>query len=152
VSVLAHVLERHGLATTLVALVHPHAERQKPPRAVWVPYWYGRTFGAPNDPGLQRRVLSAALDLLERPSGPILESFEEEPPSAPDPETWSPVWAIDPVDDTISDEALADRFGRDVENLIPLHREAAQAHGWTLVGLSGRSLAELAALFSALLQ
>ncbi len=147
-SVLAHVLERHGLATTLVALVHHHARRQKPPRALWVPFWYGRTFGAPNNPELQTHVLRGALDLLERPSGPVLESFEEDAPATPDPEGWSPPFDFQPVDQTISNADLADRLERDIATLIPLYEKAVQVHGWTLVGLSGRSLSEVALIFA----
>ena len=146
-SVLAHVFEREGLATTLVALVYGHAEGQKPPRAVWVPYWYGRTFGAPNEPGLQMRVLRAALDLFDRPSRPVLECFEEDAPATPDPDGWSPPFDLQPVDQTLSNADLADRLERDVATLIPLHKKAVEAHSWTLVGLSGRPLGEVASIF-----
>ncbi|MGE0699616.1 MAG: hypothetical protein AB7O57_11005 [Hyphomicrobiaceae bacterium] len=47
-----------------IALVREHAERMVPPRALWVSFPLGRPFGAPDDPGLQARVLAAALDLL----------------------------------------------------------------------------------------
>jgi hypothetical protein len=151
VSVLANVFERKGLATTLVALVHRHAEGQKPPRAVWVPYWYGRTFGAPNNAALQMRVLRAALNLLEKPSGPVLESFEEEPPATADPDSWSPSWDIDPVDETISNAELAERLKRDLATLAPLLEDATRAHGWTLFGLAGRSFQELGEIFASYL-
>ncbi len=146
-SVLAHVFERAGLATTLVALVYRHAEGQKPPRAIWVPYWYGRTFGAPNNPALQTRVLRAALDLLGRPTGLVLETYEEEPPPTADPETWSPSWYIEPVEDTVSDAELVNRFRYDLAALAPLHAEATRAHGWSTFGLVGRSLEELGEIF-----
>ena len=151
-SVLAHVLERHGLATTLVALVHHHAEGQKPPRALWVPFWYGRTFGAPDNPDLQTRVLRATLDLLERPSGPVLETFDEDAPATADPEGWTPPLDLQAVDDSISNADLADRLEQDIATLIPLHAEAVQAHGWTLAGLSGRSLTEMARIFASYLR
>ncbi len=146
-SVLAHVFERAGLATTLVALVYDHALGQKPPRAVWVPYWYGRTFGAPNQPDLQMRVLRAALDLLDRPSGPVLETYEEEPPPTADPDAWSPSWDIEPVDEAISDAELALRFRHDLSVLAPLHAEATRAHGWSTFGLAGLSFQELEEIF-----
>jgi hypothetical protein len=152
VSVLAHCLERLGLATTLVALVHRHAEGQKPPRALWVPYWYGRTFGAPNNSGLQMRVLRATLDLLERPSGPVLESFEEDAPATADPDGWSPPMNLEAADESMSNADLADRLERDIATLTPPHEEAVRADGWTLVGLSGRSLSQMAAIFASYLR
>lgn len=151
-SVLAHCLERLGLATTLVALVHQHAEGQKPPRALWVPYWYGRTFGAPNNSDLQMRVLRATLDLLERPSGPVLEGFEVEAPATADPDGWSPPMNLEAADESMSNADLADRLERDIATLAPLHEEAVRADGWTLVGLSGRSLSQMAAIFASYLR
>ncbi len=52
----------------------------KPPRALWVPFELGRPMGVPNDQALQRRILLAALKLLEAGSRPILEDFPEEAP------------------------------------------------------------------------
>jgi hypothetical protein len=63
------------------------------PRFLWVPFEFGRPFGAPNEPAFQRRVLHAALTLLERDDGPvILEDFFEEAPAATTPadaEGWA---------------------------------------------------------------
>ena len=51
------------------------------PRFLWVPFELGRPFGAPNEPEFQRRVLRAALELLEREDGPVvLEDFPEDAP------------------------------------------------------------------------
>jgi hypothetical protein len=49
----------------------------KPPRTLYCEFPLGRPLGVPDDPGFQRRVLEAALALLERPSGPVLEDFPE---------------------------------------------------------------------------
>lgn len=151
-SVLAHILERQGLATTLVALVHHHAQGQKPPRALWVPYWYGRTFGAPDNQELQMRVLRGALDLLDRPAGPVLESFDVEPPATADPDGWVPPMNLEAVDESISNADLADRLERDVATLVPLHQDAVRADGWALVGLSGRTLSQMSAIFASYLR
>ena len=77
-----------GISTTSISLVREHTEKVKPPRALWVPFPFGHAFGRPNDPELQHRVLRAALDLLDEPSGPVLRDFadDEEPgdqPAAP---------------------------------------------------------------------
>ena len=65
---LAHYLEAEGVPTTQVSLIREHTETINPPRALWVPFELGRPLGAPEDPGLQRRVLMAALNLLEAQS------------------------------------------------------------------------------------
>ena len=75
---LAHYLEAEGVPTTQVSLIREHTETIHPPRALWVPFELGRPLGAPEDPGLQRRVLLAALNLLEAPEGPVLLDFPEE--------------------------------------------------------------------------
>ncbi len=60
------------------------------PRFLWVPFELGRPFGAPHEPDLQRRVLRASLELLERPDGPVvLEDFPEDAPF----ETHEAVWS-----------------------------------------------------------
>ncbi len=78
---LAHYFERDGIATAHVSLVREHTELIRPPRALWVPFMLGRPFGAPNAPEFQRKVLMAALKLLEASRGPLLEEFPEEAPT-----------------------------------------------------------------------
>jgi len=60
----------------------------------------------------------------------VLESFEEDAPVTADPDVWSPPFALDPVDATLSNADLADQLERDIATLIPLHEEAARADGW----------------------
>ena len=69
------------MSTTATVLIREHAERVKPPRALAVPFYFGYTFGKPEDPEYQHRVLGLTLDLLERENGPVLEDFpdDEEP-------------------------------------------------------------------------
>jgi hypothetical protein len=63
------------------------AENTKPPRALWVPFELGRPFGPPSDPAFQKRVILAALRLLESERGPVvIEDFADDDPRAgPDP-------------------------------------------------------------------
>lgn len=75
---LAHYLEAAGIPTTQISLIREHTETIQPPRALWVPFELGRPLGLPGDPAFQRRVLLAALDLLTREQGPVLEDFPEE--------------------------------------------------------------------------
>ena len=76
-SVLARVFEAAGLTTVAVALVREHAERTRPPRALWVPFYFGYTMGKPNDPAFQHRVLAAALDTLQADAGPVLVDYPD---------------------------------------------------------------------------
>jgi hypothetical protein len=59
-----------------ISLVREFTQKVRPPRALWVPFPFGRPLGAPSEPEVQRRVLLAALRLLERVSAPVLEDFE----------------------------------------------------------------------------
>ncbi len=77
-SVLGHVFESAGLSTVAVALVREHAEKVKPPRALFVPFPFGHTLGRPDDPEYQHQIIAAAFELLKRPSGPVLTEFETE--------------------------------------------------------------------------
>ena len=61
---LASELERRGLATVSLMLLHRAARDAPPPRALCVPFAHGCALGAPDDAAEQRRVLAAALDVL----------------------------------------------------------------------------------------
>ena len=80
-SVLARVFEEHGITTTTIAMVREHAERVKPPRALFVPFFFGFALGAPNDAEQQHQVLESAFGLLKAGKGPVLEDFPDD--SAP---------------------------------------------------------------------
>jgi hypothetical protein len=82
VSALAHYLEEEGLATVAISLIRPQTENTKPPRALWVPFELGRPFGPPSDAAFQKRVILAALGMLERDNGPvIIEDFPDDDPA-----------------------------------------------------------------------
>ena len=78
---LARAFEEHGIATVTIAMVREHAAKVKPPRALFVPFFFGFALGRPNDADHQRQVLKSAFDLLKSASGPVLEDFPDE--SAP---------------------------------------------------------------------
>ena len=77
-SVLARVFEEAGLTTVAIALVREHAERVRPPRALWVPFYFGYTMGKPDDADFQHQVLAAALATLDAESGPVLADYPED--------------------------------------------------------------------------
>ena len=73
VGLVAGGLEERGIATVCVALVRRVAVAVRPPRALAVPFPFGRPLGAADDPEGQRALVAAALALLEAPGpGPLL--------------------------------------------------------------------------------
>jgi len=74
--VLARAIETAGLPTCSLVLLKEHAQRTKPPRALFVPFPYGYALGKPDDAESQHKVLRAALQLFGA-SAPVLAEFSE---------------------------------------------------------------------------
>jgi len=92
VGALGHYLESEGVPTTQISLIREHTEAIRPPRALWVPFDLGRPLGVPGNPGFQKRVLLAALTLLESSAGPVLEKFPDDAPAQDvggEPDGWA---------------------------------------------------------------
>jgi len=129
--------------------VREHAETIRPPRSLWVPFVLGRPLGVPNDADFQRRVVEAALALLERPSGPVLEDYPED---APVPEVDGdqegmacPVsFAAD-----MSEATLLERVEAEISQLRIWHELAVQKRGRTATGISGLPFEAAAAFVAA---
>ena len=69
-------LEEAGIATTGVSVCRELTEKVRPPRALCVPFPFGFPLGVAGDAALQRRILLAALALLEAPGPPpVIEEF-----------------------------------------------------------------------------
>lgn len=128
---LAHYFEGAGIATTLISLIPEHTRRMQSPRGLAVPFELGRPFGAPNQPDFQRRVLQAALALLERTAGPLLEYFPEQPPGPPaDMEGWScPVNLAPPPANLSAGAQLTADLKAEIGLLGPWYAEAVKAAG-----------------------
>jgi len=142
VSALGHYLEEEGIATVAISLVRPQTENTKPPRALWVPFELGRPFGPPSDPAFQRRVVLAALQLLEQPRGPvIIADFPEDDPRAQADPAWHGP-AIPAVSPSLSAEALAANLEPEIGLLRNAHDRWVTQRGRTTVGLSGLSIAD----------
>ena len=141
-SALAHYLEEEGIPTVAISLIRPQTEKTKPPRALWVPFELGRPFGPPSNAAFQKRVIFAALRLLERERGPvIIEDFpEDDPRERPDP-TWRPPFAKPDLDGA-SAARLAVALEDESEQVEAAFRRAAKERERTIVGLSGLSIAE----------
>lgn len=104
-----------------------------PPRALWVSFMLGRPFGVPNDAAFQARVLTAALRLLEAPSGPVLAVYPEDAPASDDEAQGvaCPV-SFAQAADSSPEAALV----REVDELQPWHDRARARRGHSMVGLS----------------
>jgi hypothetical protein len=133
VSALAHWFEEEGIATTLIALFRLHAETVRPPRALWVPFELGRPLGPANDAAFQRKVLAAALQLLESAKSPgEIVDFDADDPDELDDANWVcavPAGAADLASEVAAvqphyDRAVA-RFGRTTVGLADVSMESA---------------------------
>lgn len=135
---LAHYLEAAGIPTTQISLVRLHTEKTRPPRALWVPFELGRPFGPPDAPAFQRRVVHAALSLLERDAGPVLEDFPEEAPAAAaDDAGWAcPVNFSPPTAALEGPAAQAAAVAAELARLAPWYDRAREARGRTTFGVS----------------
>jgi hypothetical protein len=133
VGVLARVFEAAGLSTTSTSLVREHTEKVKPPRALWVPFPFGRPLNRPNDPAAQLSVIRAALALLDAPSGPVLVDYQD--PEGPSDEEDVNL----PQAASVQLSAAAPRdVAFEVTALRPYYEQFVAAHdGRTAVGLSG---------------
>ncbi len=144
---LAHYLERKGIATVVIALVHEHAEAIANPRTLSVPFELGRPLGAPDDPAFQIRVLRAALDLLDRPAGPVLEEFPDPAPEPADYDGWACPVSL-PRPDAASVGSLERLVADEVARLRPWWDVAKDRRGRTTVGASGYDIEEAARIVS----
>jgi hypothetical protein len=152
VGALGHYLEEEGIPTTQISLVREHTVALNPPRALWVPFVLGRPFGAPNDSVFQRKVLVAALRLLERETGPVLEDFPEDAPHSDLGE--APAGLNCPVSfpNLTSDGTLAQQLAEEISQLRAWHDVAVKHRKRTTLGLTGLSPEELGAFVGSWLE
>jgi hypothetical protein len=131
------MLEERGFSTVAIASVRAQAEKSRPPRALWTTSQLGRPLGEPGDAAFQRRVLLAALGLLERTDGPvILEDFDEDPPGWRDTLGWRAPALPQIANPLEAPDTWAATFGAELAALLPLWRIARTRFGRTTVGLS----------------
>ena len=127
---LARAIEETGLPTVTIALIQEHAQRVKPPRALWVPFPFGFALGKPNDPEFQHKVLGAALGLLREKDTPVLAEFPEDgdaPPrllQAGEARVDATAPDADPADEVTALRGCYERW-------------TEESGGRTMVGLSG---------------
>ena len=108
----------------------------------------GRPFGAPNAPEFQRKVLIAALRLLEAEQGPVLQNFPEDAPApvnASDIEGFAcPVNLRRPQPDGDGKIDVNQALLDEVTQLLPWHDLAVRRRGRSTVGISGLAIEEAA--------
>lgn len=104
-----------------------------------MPFELGRPLGVPNDVAFQTRVLLAALKLLDRPSGPVLDNFPEDAATSADVSTtWACPVNLATEKVSISDtEQLRSAFKREMTKLRSWYDLAVKKRGRTTVGVSG---------------
>ncbi|HEX7035043.1 MAG TPA: hypothetical protein VF210_04680 [Pseudomonadales bacterium] len=141
-SAIAYYLEDEGIATTGISLVRENTEALKPPRFLWVSFPLGRPLGLPNDPAFQRRVILAALALLDAESGPVLEDFPEDVP-APETED-APACPVGFVPRIADDGSWRASLRRELQLLGPWYALSRDRRGRTTVGLSAEPVERLA--------
>ena len=148
-SALGHFLEQEGIATVSISLIREHTAALAPPRALWVPFMLGRPLGVPSDAQFQRQVLRAALELLARPAGPLIEDFAEEAPYedlGAEPDALNCPVSFPRMR---TDGALAERLDDEISQLRAWHEVATRHRGRTTLGLTGLAPAALGEFLSA---
>lgn len=144
-SVLAHYFESEGFATVLVGFVREHLEGVKPPRALWLDFPMGRPLGKPNDPDYQKKIIRAAFELLDKPSGPVLEDFPEVIPVKDGRMGYAlPPELVLTTDDVGDVDALLAEVQAEIDELRPAYEAAVAARGRTTVGASELAVSNLA--------
>ena len=126
------------MPTTQISLIREHTEKIKPPRALWVPFEFGRPIGVPGDPAFQTRVVTAALELIDAPSGPALMDYPEDAPPVEGPATLvCPVSFTLPESDDSNAAKLTAKLLEEITLMRPWYDRAVDNRQRTTVGVSG---------------
>ena len=135
---LSYFLERAGLMTTGISLVRENTASMQPPRALWVSFPLGRPLGVPDDAPFQLDVIRAALALLDKAEGPVLEDYPVDAPAvAAENAAACPVSFASATED---DGSWQSRLTSELKALQPWYElSRRRRNGRTLVGISERS-------------
>jgi len=128
-----------GIATVQISLIWPVTEKIRPPRALWVPFPFGRPLGPPNRPDVQLDVLRQTLGLVNQLTAPALVDY---PDDVEDDfaleEVWSCPVSFPNVEPTNELESLIAQLRTEAQLLMPWFDEGLRARGRTTVGTSGK--------------
>jgi D-proline reductase (dithiol) PrdB len=141
VCALGYYLEREGIMTTGISLVRENTASMQPPRALWVSFPLGRPLGIPGDAVFQLDVIRAALDLLNRTGGPVLENYPRDvPPMNIETAAACPVTFARDED---IDETWHARLAAEFKQMQPWYELGLRRRNHrTLVGMSSQSPAQ----------
>ena len=110
----------------------------QPPRALWVPFPLGRPLGKPGDAVFQLDVIRAALDLLDRSEGPVLEDYPHDAPSI-DVESVA-ACPVSFAQDAGDDGSWRSQLSQEFSQLKPWYELSCRRRGGrTLVGIVDQS-------------
>jgi len=77
VGLIQSVIEKSGIATVGISLLKEVTKAVNPPRTLFVDRPLGYPLGQPDNPSLQREIVTSALNLLRAPGPlPVLKDFQ----------------------------------------------------------------------------
>ena len=127
------------MATTGVSLIREHSAGMAVPRALWVPFPFGRPLGMADQPELQRGILRKSLQLLNSAGEPTIADYEWDQPITNAAGEWACAVALPQPELTDDADALVQGLLDEVRALAPWYDEAFRARGRTSVGATGLS-------------
>jgi len=134
------MLEDRGIPTVAIGSVRLHMEKTRGPRGLFVPFPLGRPLGEPGDAAFQRRVLLAALRLLERTDGPvIIEDFPDDAPSQRADTGWRPAFELPAPPSPRTSAEWAAALTAEMALVRPWWERASARFARSTVGLSAQA-------------
>ena len=110
----------------------------QPPRTLWVPFPLGRPLGKPGDAAFQLDVIKAALKLLARSEGPVLEDYPHDAPSVG--VEHAAVCPVSFAQDGGDDNSWLARLNGEFRQLKPWYELSYRRRGGrTIVGIADQS-------------
>ena len=110
-----------------------------------MPFELGRPIGVPGDSDFQNRVIAAALELLDAPSGPVLQDYLEEAPFVEGPAALvCPVSFSLPESDKSDSAMLTAKLLEEIALMRPWYDRSVDNRKRTTVGSSGMALESMA--------
>lgn len=140
---IAYYLESEGIMTTGIALVRENAEAMNPPRLLWVSFPMGHPLGKAGDADYQHKVIRHSLDLLERPSGPVLEDYPLDVPHVSIED--APACPISFARPSMDESTWQARLNNELLLLRPWYDLSRRRRGRTTVGVSSSTIEEILA-------
>lgn len=132
--------------TTGISLVRENTESMQPPRMLWASFPLGHPLGKPGDAEFQHKVIGHALDLLERPVGPVLEDFPLDIPNITTEQ--APACPISFAKPSLDNTTWQSRLSNELLLFKPWYDLNRRRRGRTTVGACSSSIDEILTRFS----